>query len=57
MGAVSIKREEPFKHDLKLVDTKEAIINALIITGIGVYISGRLSDASYMIKSKIIKIG
>ena len=44
MVEVSLKRERPFKDNLKLADTMEGRIKALIITGIGVYIGARLSD-------------
>ena len=46
MVKVSLRRDEQFRNTVKLADTKEGIIKALIITGIGVYISGRLSDPS-----------
>ncbi|MBQ2639583.1 MAG: hypothetical protein IJF92_02350 [Bacilli bacterium] len=46
MVTVNLRRENKLKNKLKLSDTKEGMIKALIITGIGVYISGRLSDPS-----------
>ena len=46
MIKVSLRRDEQLKDRVILSDTKEGIVKALIITGIGVYISGRLSDPS-----------
>lgn len=46
MVTVDLRREKKFNNKLKLSDTKEGIITALIITGIGVYISGKLEDPS-----------
>ena len=44
MVEVSLKRERQFRYNLKLADTKDGRIKALLITGIGVYIAARLSD-------------
>ena len=46
MIKVSLRRDEQLKDRVILSDTKSGDIKALIVTGIGVYISGKLSDPS-----------
>jgi len=46
MVNVSLRKDEQLKNGVRLSDTKSGKIKALIITGIGVFISGRLSDPS-----------
>ena len=46
MVTVSLRKEEQLNDKIKLSGTKAGVVTALIITGIGVYVSGRLSDSS-----------